>query len=135
MFKGVSKDLIRARPRARDADLHRYVSRTGKYTARGYGRRPPEAAVVQMFARQPVGLLSRLIEFSGPAVVLAALLQRQVDLLGWPVVRLPVGLLNLCRLNRVAVSRALMQLEAAGLVRVHRRPGRRSTVTVLWNAR
>jgi DNA-binding MarR family transcriptional regulator len=85
-----------------------------------------------MFVQLPVDLLPELTGFSGQTVILAALLQRQAAIQGWPVVRLPVALLNLCHLNRTAVSRALRQLETAGLIRVHRHPGRRSTVTVLW---
>jgi hypothetical protein len=110
----------------------RYRSTTAKYTARGYGRRPPDAAVQRMFVHLPVDLLPRLVGSSGQTIILAALLQRQAALQDWPVVRLPVALLNLCHLNRDAVSRGLHQLEEAGLVRVHRHPGRRSTVTMLW---
>ena len=111
----------------------RYRSRTKRYTARGRGRELCGATLERMFVSLPVSLLSRLSGMSGQTVILAELLHREAALAGWPVVKLPVALLNLCRLNRDAVSRALQQLETAGLVRVHRKSGRRSTVTVLWH--
>jgi hypothetical protein len=86
-----------------------------------------------MFGRYPLTLLPQLAGLSAQAFMLALLLHRQADLSGWAVVRLPTALLNLCQLNRKAVSRALQQLETARLVRVHRHIGRRSTVTVLWH--
>jgi hypothetical protein len=87
-----------------------------------------------MFVSCPVSLLPQLAGLSGQAVMVALLLHRQAELHGWPMVRLPVALFNLCRLNRNAVHRALQQLEAVGLARVHRKPGARSTVTVLWHS-
>jgi DNA-binding FadR family transcriptional regulator len=48
-------------------------------------------------------------------------------------VRLPIALFRACGLSRRAVSKALQQLERRGLIRVHRKPGRRSTVTLLWH--
>jgi DNA-binding MarR family transcriptional regulator len=70
---------------------------------------------------------------SRQAVVLAVMLHRQADMRRWPVVKLPIALLNLCGFTQKAVSRALQQLELKGFVRVHRKPGKRSTVTVLWH--
>ena len=85
-----------------------------------------------MYANMPVTLLPRLIHFRRSTIILVMLLQRQADVRRWPVVNLPPALLNLCGFDRKTVSLALRQLETAGLVRVHRRPGRRSTVTLLW---
>jgi hypothetical protein len=66
-------------------------------------------------------------------LVMALLLHRQADMQRWPVVKLPIALLNQGGFDRAAACRALQSLERRGLVQVHRKPGCRSTVAVLWH--
>lgn len=89
----------------------------------------------QAYVQAPIEVLGMLhrMRVSRQAVVLAMLLHRQADMRRWPVVRLPIALLNQCGFDRRTVSRALQQLEHKDLIRVHRNPGKRSTVTVLWH--
>jgi hypothetical protein len=105
------------------------------YSLLGYGKPLPKAKVEKAYINLPISLLSSLYRARARegAIAVAALLHRQADMRGWPVVRLPTALFNLCGLNRWAVSRALAWLEREGFIRVHRKPGKRSTATVLWH--
>jgi hypothetical protein len=105
------------------------------YTLHGYGRELPAADPKRMWVRMPIASLQRLASLHAKTILVALLLQRQADVVAWPVVRLPIALFNLFGLRRMDVSRALTQLESAGLVRVYRRPGKRSTVTIRWSFR
>lgn len=88
-----------------------------------------------MSLRLPLDVYFRLLDagLTHNALVVAQLLHRQADMRRWPVVKLPIALLTRCGFTRKSVSRALQQLEQKGLVRIHRKPGKRSTVTVLWH--
>jgi hypothetical protein len=88
-----------------------------------------------MFMRFSLPDYFQLIDADLPrnALVIAQLLHRQADMRRWPVVKLPTALFNRCGFGRRTVSLALRQLEQKGLVRVHRKLGARSTVTVLWH--
>jgi hypothetical protein len=85
------------------------------------------------FIKLPIEAIEKLVRARviNHQTTLALLLHRQADVRAWPVVKLPIALLNRLGFDRRMVSRALQQLESKGVVRVHRKPGSRSTVTLL----
>jgi hypothetical protein len=121
----IKKDTS-SRARARQGD---------GYSSRGYGRPLTGGELQSMFMRFSLPDYFQLIDADLPrnALVIAQLLHRQADMRRWPVVKLPTALFNRCGFGRRTVSLALRQLEQKGLVRVHRKLGARSTVTVLWH--
>jgi hypothetical protein len=139
--RGIGRDIRKKDYILDDGDTLKENSKTkyktAGYTLRGYGRPMSKAQLGTMFTRIPQLILDRLVIAGLPrnALVMALLLQRQADMRGWSVVRLPTAILNHYRFDRRTVARALQQLETAELVRVHRKAGRRSSVTVLWRFR
>jgi hypothetical protein len=111
------------------------------YTTRGYGHAFSEAKLQTKALEVSLDTLIQFAGLSGNAVIIALLLHRQIASRAyalaagqeWPAVKLSVALINACGFTRRDVWRALSQLERAGLVRVHRSPGKLSIVTVLWH--
>jgi hypothetical protein len=113
------------------------------YTDRGYGRAFSEAELQAKELQISLDIYFRLLDADLPrnALVVAHLLHRQIASRAyalaagyeWPTAKLPVALFNRCGFTRRDIWRALKQLERKGLIRVHRKPGSRSTVTVLWH--